>query len=96
MGFLSPEMIQQIVGTLPLLLMLVVFYFLFYRPQKKEQKKRDEMLNNLKKGDRIVTVGGIYGTITGFGDDAVTLQIAEKVEVKISRGAVSKLQSDKK
>ncbi|MDU2066335.1 MAG: preprotein translocase subunit YajC, partial [Sporomusaceae bacterium] len=49
----------------PIVLMVVIFYFLLYRPQQKEQKKRAEMLDSLKKGDRIITSGGLYGTITG-------------------------------
>lgn len=75
--------------------MMVIFYFLFYRPQKNEQKKRADMLGSLKKGDRVVTIGGIHGTITGFSDDTVTVRIAEKVEVDINRSAVGSVKSSK-
>ena len=73
----------------PILLMVVIFYFLLYRPQKKQQKARNELLNSLKKGQKIVTIGGIYGTINALTDDAIMLQIAEKVEIKLSRSSVA-------
>lgn len=72
----------------PILLMVVIFYFLLYRPQKKQQKARNELLNSLKKGQKIVTIGGIYGTINALTDDAIMLQIAEKVEIKLARSSV--------
>ena len=58
---------------LPLILIFVVFWFMMIRPQRKKDKQVKEMLNNLKAGDRICTIGGIYGTITGIKDDTVTL-----------------------
>jgi preprotein translocase subunit YajC len=85
----SPEISQFIQASWPIILMGVIFYFLLYRPQQKEQKKRSEMLNSLKKGDKVVTIGGIHGVITGITDKIVTLKIAEKVEIEISRTAVS-------
>ncbi|VBB06054.1 preprotein translocase yajc [Lucifera butyrica] len=87
------EVTQIIQASWPLILMAIIFYFLLYRPQQKQQKKRAEMLNGLKKGDRIVTIGGLFGTITAMTDKAVTLKIAEKVEVDISRSAVSHYQN---
>lgn len=89
MEFLSPEILQWA----PFIIMIVIFYFLFYRPQKKEQQKRADLLNSLKKGDRIVTIGGIHGTITGFSDETVTVRIAEKVEIDINRAAVGSVKS---
>lgn len=73
----------------PILLMVVIFYFLLYRPQKKQQKARNELLNSLKKGQKIVTIGGIYGTINALTDDAIMLQIAENVEIKLARSSVA-------
>lgn len=73
----------------PILLMVVIFYFLLYRPQKKQQKARNELLNSLKKGQKIVTIGGIYGTINALTDDAIMLQIAEKVEITLARSSVA-------
>ena len=90
-----PEDIQQMILQFwPILLMIVIFYFLLYRPQQKEQKKRALMLNSLKKGDRIVTTGGLFGTITAFTDKKITVKIAEKVEVDVARSAVSTLQGE--
>jgi preprotein translocase subunit YajC len=73
--------------------MIVIFYFLFYRPQKKEQKKRSDMLGSLKKGDRVVTIGGMHGTITAFSDDTVTLKVAEKLEIEFNRSAISQVKN---
>ena len=60
---------------LPLILIFVVFWFMLIRPQRKKDKQVKEMLNNLKAGDRICTIGGIYGTIVGIKDDTVTLSV---------------------
>ena len=60
---------------LPLILIFVVFWFMLIRPQRKKDKQVKEMLNNLKAGDRICTIGGIYGTIVGLKDDTVTLSV---------------------
>ncbi len=93
---LSPEVMQAIQASWPIVLMGVIFYFLLYRPQKKEQQRRQELLNNLKKGEKIVTIGGLYGTITALSEKTVTIKIAEKVEVDISRSAVSHNQNQPK
>ena len=92
MPSISPEIDQFIQGSWPLILMAVVFYFILWRPQKKEQKKRAEFLSNLKKGDKIVTIGGLYGVILRLNDKSATIQIAEQVEVEIARTAVSHQQ----
>ncbi|MBF0378892.1 MAG: preprotein translocase subunit YajC [Desulfamplus sp.] len=75
----------------PLILMFVIFYFLLIRPQQKKAKEHQNMINNLKKGDRIITSGGIHGTIVSLGDTTVSLEIAENVKIKISRGNVAAL-----
>lgn len=93
---LSPEINQLIQASWPIVLMGVIFYFMLYRPQKKEQNKRSTMLDNLKKEDRIVTIGGIHGTITALTDKTVMLKVAEKLEIKISRTAVSHYQDPQK
>ena len=79
----------QIMAFLPLILLFAVFYFLLIRPQQKRAKTHKQFMENLKKGDRVVTSGGLYGTITGVTDDAVTIEVAEKVRVKILKGAVA-------
>ena len=73
----------------PLILMFVIFYFLLIRPQQKKAKEHREMIGGLKKGDRIVTSGGLHGRITGLDDATLTVEIADKVRVKVSRGNVS-------
>jgi preprotein translocase subunit YajC len=82
--------------ALPMVLILVVFYFIMYRPAQNQRKRVNEMLNNLKVGDKVITNGGIYGTIAGLEDDAVQLRIAEQVKVKIARSAIGGLQPEKK
>jgi preprotein translocase subunit YajC len=73
----------------PLILMFVIFYFLLIRPQQKKAKDHREMITNLKKGDRIVTSGGLYGRITGMDEATLTVEISDKVRVKIARGNVT-------
>lgn len=75
----------------PLILMFVIFYFLLIRPQQKKSKEHREMIGNLKKGDRIITSGGLHGRITGLDENTLTVEIADKVRVKLSRGNVAAL-----
>jgi len=75
----------------PLILMFVIFYFLLIRPQQKKQKQHRQMLGSIKKGDRVITSGGLYGRITGLSDTVVTLEISEKVRVKVGRGNIAGL-----
>jgi preprotein translocase subunit YajC len=77
-----------IMAFLPLILLFVVFYFLLIRPQQKRAKQHKTFMENLKKGDTVVTSGGLYGKITGITDEAVTIEIAEKVRVKVLKNAV--------
>jgi preprotein translocase subunit YajC len=73
----------------PLIAMFAIFYFLLIRPQQKKQKDHRQMLGNLKKGDRVVTSGGLHGRITGITDTVVTLEISEKVRVKVGRSYIA-------
>jgi preprotein translocase subunit YajC len=70
-------------------LILVVFYLLLIRPQRIQQRKRREMLDALRRGDRIVTIGGLHATVADIKDDVLTLDLAPNVRVKADRGAVS-------
>ncbi|MFY9729805.1 MAG: preprotein translocase subunit YajC [Candidatus Acidiferrales bacterium] len=79
---------------LPLILIMVIFYFLMIMPAQRRQKKVAEMLRNLKTGDKVLTNGGIYGTIVGLDDDSVQLRIAEQVKIKVSRAAIAGLQAE--
>ena len=82
------------VSFVPLILIVVVFWFFLIRPQQKKQKEHQKMVGNLKKGDRILTTGGIFGTIVKVGDDRMTVEIAEKVKVQIERNQVSRLEKE--
>ncbi|NLJ74629.1 MAG: preprotein translocase subunit YajC [Firmicutes bacterium] len=73
---------------MPFAIMAVMVYFMIIRPQQKQQKERQELLDSLKKGDRVVTIGGIYGELTNLKEDYVTLKIADKVEVQIARSGI--------
>ena len=73
----------------PLILMFAIFYFLLIRPQQKKAKQHRAMLSAIKKGDRVVSSGGLHGVVTGLTDDVVTMEIAPKVRVKVSRSSVA-------
>lgn len=73
------------ISFLPLILIFVVFYFLLIRPQQRKAKDHQAFLKDLKKGDQVVTSGGLHGEITGLTDTVVTLQIADNIKVKVSR-----------
>ncbi len=83
-----------LMGLLPILLMFVIFYFLLIRPQQKQARKQQDFIKNLKVGDRVVTTGGLHGEVKGLTDTTITLEIADKVRVKITRTAVSGSSQD--
>ena len=79
--------------ALPIVLMIAVFYFLLIRPQKKKDKKVKEMLDALKPGDRVTTIGGIYGTIKSIKDDTVTLLVGgQQTEMIIARWGIRQVE----
>jgi preprotein translocase subunit YajC len=90
----APAQPSGITLFLPLILIMVIFYFLMIMPAQRRQKKVAEMLRNLKTGDKVITSGGIYGTIVGLDDDSVQLRIAEQVKIKVSRAAIAGLQAE--
>ena len=77
----------------PLLIMLGIFYFLLIAPMRKRQKQQDQMIKDLKPGDPVLTVGGIYGTIVGIKDDRLTLRIADQVKVNVAKSSISGLDT---
>ena len=81
---------------LPLILIMVIFYFLMIMPAQRRQKKTAQMLKELKNGDKVVTNGGIYGTIVGLETDSVQLRVAEQVKIKVARNAIAGLQTEEK
>jgi preprotein translocase subunit YajC len=78
----------------PIVLMFAIIYFLMIRPQQKQQKQHQTMLKALKKGDRVLTASGIFGTIVNLTDTVVTLEIAKSVHIRLLRGQVAALQPD--
>ena len=86
----TAELLTTIV---PLILIIVVFYFMLIRPQQKRQKKIKEMLDNLKVGDRVKTIGGIYGRIVSIKDDVITLEVGTaKSQLVIDRKGIANVE----
>jgi len=81
------------ISLMPFLLIFLIFYFLLIAPARKKQKKHGEMLGNLKNGDKIITSGGIYGTVVGVTDNVVQVRIADNVKLEIAKHAISGMQS---
>lgn len=78
-------------NMLPFLLMFLVLYFLIIRPQQKRQRQHQEMMDQLKNGDRVVTNGGMLGTVAGIKPDVVVLRVADNVKIEVQKSAVSKV-----
>jgi len=87
---------SPVMTFVPLIVILVIFYVLLILPAQRRQKKAAEMLRSLKTGDKVITNGGIYGTIVGLEEDAVQLRIADQVRVKVARSAIAGLQPETK
>jgi preprotein translocase subunit YajC len=84
---------SSFLDLLPLFIpLLAIWYFLVILPARRDRKKAQEMLENLKAGDKVITNGGIYGTIVGFKEDRIQLRVAENVKIEIARNAVASLQ----
>lgn len=87
-------MMAQFQGIIPLVLMFAIFYFLLIRPQQKKAKEHRALLEALKKGDQVVTAGGMHGKVSALDDQVVTLEIAPGVNVKINKGYVASIKKD--
>jgi len=81
-------------SLLPLILIFVIFYFLLIRPQTKKQKEHQRMLSQIKKGDKVITSGGIHGIISAVKDNIVSIKIAENVKIDVSKGNISIVQKE--
>lgn len=89
----AATVVSLIGSLLPMILIFVIFYFMLIRPQRKKDKQVKEMLNNLKKGDRICTIGGIYGTIMDIKDDTLTISVGrDNLSMVIARFAVRSVE----
>jgi preprotein translocase subunit YajC len=85
---------NPIMQLIPFLIIFAIFYFLLIMPMRRRQKKHSEMLTKLTRGDRVVTNGGIFGTVIDVESDKVTLRIAEKVDIQVSLQAIGGLAKD--
>jgi len=81
-------MSQGIQQFLPLIIIFAIFYFILIRPQQQRQKKHKEMLDSLKVGDRVITIGGIYGVIRDIKGDVFTLEISKDIKINTTRNAI--------
>lgn len=81
-------MTNLISSLLPFILIIFVFYFLILRPQQKRQKERKKLLESIAKGDKVITSGGIYGTVEGVEDKTVLLKISDNTKIKVERSAI--------
>jgi len=75
-------------------LVFLIFYFVMFRPASKKQKALEQMLKALKNGDRVITTGGIYGTVAGITDTVVQLRVANGVKIDVARSAIAGLQKE--
>jgi preprotein translocase subunit YajC len=81
-----------ILSVLPLMIgMFAIMYFLIIRPQQKQRRERESLLRAIKKGDRVVTTGGLYGTVVGLSEHTVTLKVADQVKLDFERGAIGRI-----
>lgn len=80
-------------GLLPILLIVAIFYWLVYRPQQQRRKNLQTMIENLKNGDKVITNGGLYATVTGIRENTVLLKVADQVKIEVAKNAVASLQS---
>lgn len=88
-----PQTPNPLVNLVPIAAIFVIFYFLLIRPQQKQQKEHEKMLEELKKGDKILTTGGLYGVIAGIKGEDLEVRFAENVKLIVARSAVAKVVS---
>ncbi len=81
-------------AIIPLVIVIGIFYFLVIRPHRKEQKKHEEMVSNLENGDKVVTGGGIHGTIVGIGENKIQLRIADGVKIDVNKNSIAGKQAE--
>lgn len=85
----APEASPMWTFVVPMVFMVAIFYFLLIRPQQRKAKEHKQMLDNLKRGDRVITAGGLIGEITAISDQTLTIEIADKVKVDVGRAYVA-------
>ena len=90
----APQATNPMGSLIWMFLLIGIFWVVMILPQRKQQKKRNEMLNALKKGDKVITVGGIHGEIIELDDEDIRFRIADKVEVRMAKSAVSRVKGE--
>ncbi|MEO0416658.1 MAG: preprotein translocase subunit YajC, partial [Verrucomicrobiota bacterium] len=86
---------MSIMGILPFIAIMGLFYFMLIRPQRQQQKKADEMRKALRNGDKVITVGGIHGIVTGVTDSTVSIKISDGVSVKFDKSSIATVETKK-
>ncbi len=89
----KPGFLESIGPMVPMILIIVVMFYLMYRGQKKEQKRRQDMITSIKKGDNIVTIGGLHAVVSEIKDDSFKVKIAENTEITIAKSAIASVVS---
>ncbi|MEK7382774.1 MAG: preprotein translocase subunit YajC [Elusimicrobiota bacterium] len=85
-----PTATNPLMQMAPIIAIFAIFYFLLIRPQQKQQKEHEAMLKNLKTGDKVLTTGGLYGTIVGFKGEDLEIQFSQTVKLTVARSAVTR------
>ena len=89
-GGASPNLLTSF---LPIILIIGIFYLLIYRPMRRRQKSHEAMIAELKNGDKVITNGGVYGTVAGLRENTVLLKVADQVKIEVAKSAVASLQA---
>lgn len=95
-SLVAQQSTSGLVAILPFILILIILYVLMILPAQRRQKKLSAMISALKNGDKVVTNGGIYGTVVGLDNESVQLRIAEQVKIRVARSAIAGLQPEPK
>ncbi len=85
---------SSLLPLLPIVAIFLIFYFIVFRPQRKRQQALQEMLRNLRNGDKVITSGGVYGIVAGMKDERVHLRVADQVKIEISKSAIVAKQTE--
>ena len=93
-GQAAPGAGGMLTSLMPFILIFVIFYFLLILPQRRKQKEHRQMIENLKKGDKVITTGGLYGTITNLKKSYVEVEAANQVRLRIQRNCISQLKGE--
>jgi preprotein translocase subunit YajC len=92
---MQPNVNSGIMQLIPLIFIFAIFYFMLIRPQQKQQKKHQEMINNLKKNDEVVTAGGIHGTIVNVKEKTFILRVDDNVKIEVDKNAISYIEKER-